>query len=115
MAIDDSDPSAGRATGRTVQTSVHARPVVLSSERAAWRPHNMLVPITDPENPYSKMMIELIAEQTPFPQSPLPRRRTDVVNASLTRRQRAGLAAVAGTFAVLAILITEGAIGGLQS
>ena len=75
----------------------------------------MLVPLTDPENPYSKMMLELIADQTPFPRSPLPRRRTEVVDASLSRRERAGVAAVAGTFAVLAVAITTGAIRGLQS
>ena len=33
----------------------------------------MLVPLTDPENPFAAMMLELIEDTKPYPQSRLPR------------------------------------------
>ena len=55
----------------------------------------MLVPLTDHDNAYSKMMLELIADQRPFPASPYPRRFTEVVSPSMTRRRVAGATTVA--------------------
>ena len=75
----------------------------------------MLVPLTDRENPYAKMMIELIADQTRFPTSPYPRRRTELVDSPLTRRQQAGLVAAIGAFAAIAIAFTLGALRAFQS
>ena len=43
----------------------------------------MLVPLTDQSNPYSSMMLQLIADQTPYPSSPLPRRFDEVVRPSV--------------------------------
>jgi hypothetical protein len=77
--------------------------------------HSMLVPLTDRENPYAKMMIDLIADQTAFPTSAYPRRRTEPVEAPLSRRQRAGVAAAIGAFAAIAIAVTLGAIRAFQS
>jgi hypothetical protein len=72
----------------------------------------MMVPLTDPQNPYSKMMIELIADQTPFPMSPVPRRTTEMVDEGMSRRQAAGVLAV---IAGLAVIAAMGAIRVLQS
>ena len=74
----------------------------------------MLVPVTDPENPYSKMMIELIADQTPFPKSPLPRRRVEPVSEPLSGRQRAGVAVGVAALAAIAVVGTLGVIRTLQ-
>jgi hypothetical protein len=72
----------------------------------------MMVPLTDPQNPYSKMMIELIADQTPFPMSPLPRRTTEMVDSGMSRRQAAGVVAV---IVGLGVIVATGAIRALQS
>jgi hypothetical protein len=54
----------------------------------------VLVPLTDRANPYARMMLELIADQRPFPASPYPRRFTERVEPSVTRRRILGATSV---------------------
>ena len=61
----------------------------------------MLVPLTDPTNKYSSMMLELIADQAPYPTSPLPRRSAEAVEP--TRRSRPILRSVVTTVVVIAV------------
>ena len=63
----------------------------------------MLVPLTDKSNPYSSMMLELIADQTPYPSSPLPSRFDEVVGPSV--RPRPGVGGVVVSVAVIALVI----------
>ena len=67
----------------------------------------MLVPLTDPQNAYTKMMLELIADQKPFPASPYPRRFTEVVDPSVTRRRAVGLASVAIGILVIGLALVS--------
>jgi hypothetical protein len=62
----------------------------------------VLVPLTDPENPLSHMMLEMIADQKSYPSSPVPRRTTEMVDAPRNRGRLAALIAVAGIL-VLAV------------
>ena len=76
----------------------------------------MLVPLTNAENPYSKMMLQLIADQTPFPQTPWPRRRgLERVDAPLSRGQRLGVLGSAAALAVVVVMIALSASRALQS
>jgi hypothetical protein len=63
----------------------------------------VLVPLTDRSNPYSSMMLELIADQTPYPSSPLPRRFDEAVRPSV--RPGRGVGAVIASVAVIAVMI----------
>jgi hypothetical protein len=63
----------------------------------------VLVPLTDKSNPYSSMMLELIADQTPYPSSPLPRRFDEVVRASV--RPGPGVGGVVASVAIIALVI----------
>ena len=67
----------------------------------------MLVPRTDPQNAYTKMMLELIADEKPFPASPYPRRFTEVVDPSVTRRRAVGLASVAIGILVIGLALVS--------
>ncbi len=64
----------------------------------------MLVPLTDSSNPYSAMMLELIADQKRYPQSAYPRRelRTTIRSGGRRRARLAALAAAAGLVALAA-------------
>jgi hypothetical protein len=73
----------------------------------------MLVPLTDPANPHSKMMLELIADQTPFPRSPYPRQDTELLGPGTSRRYVAGVLAVLVSIFVAAVVF--GAARALQS
>ena len=77
----------------------------------------MLVPLTQPENPYSNMMLQLIADQTPFPQTPGPRRPGGVerVDAPVSRTQRLGLLVSVAALSVVAVAVVIGAIRAVQS
>ena len=73
----------------------------------------MLVPLTDPSNKYSSMMLELIADQTPYPSSPLPRRFAEVVEPSM--RPGPIVRAVVTTVVIVAVAtVLVGAIRALQ-
>jgi hypothetical protein len=71
----------------------------------------VLVPLTDSNNPYSKMMLDLIVDQTPFPSSPLPRRTTQMVEQRMTPGQ---IAAVVAIVVALGGAIVAGLIRTLQ-
>jgi hypothetical protein len=73
----------------------------------------MLVPLTDPENPHSKMMLELIADQTPFPRSPYPRRETELLEPGTSRRYVAGVLAVLVSIFLAAVVLNAARV--LQS
>ena len=76
----------------------------------------MLVPLTNAENPYSRMMLQLIADQTPFPQTPWPRRRgLERVDAQLSRGQRFGVVVSSVALAVVIVMVAISAIRAIQS
>jgi len=64
----------------------------------------VLVPLTDKSNPYSSMMLELIADQTPYPSSPLPLRFDEVVRPSV--RPGPGVGGVVASVAIVALVIS---------
>ena len=73
----------------------------------------MLVPLTDPSNKYSSMMLELIADQTPYPSSPLSRRFAEVDEPSM--RPGPIVRSVVTTVVLLAVAtVAIGAIRALQ-
>jgi hypothetical protein len=67
----------------------------------------VLVPLTDPQNTYTKMMLDLMADQRPFPASPYPRRFTEVVEPSVTTRRAVGLATVAIGVLVIGVALVS--------
>ena len=72
----------------------------------------MLVPLTDSTNPYTAMMLELIANDRRYPASKYPRERTEVARnatATATRGRRLALIAAA-LIGVAAIAFVTGLI-----
>jgi hypothetical protein len=73
----------------------------------------MLVPLTDRDNPHAKLMLELIADQTPFPRSAFPRSETEMVNAGRSGRYVARV--LVGLIGIFLAAVVFGAVRALQS
>ncbi len=65
----------------------------------------MLAPLADPENTHSGMALELIADQKPYPASADPKRFTEIVEPSITRRRAAGATSVALGALVIGLVV----------
>jgi hypothetical protein len=88
------------------------RPVVLQERAGRQEAHVVLVPLTDTTNPYTVLMLELIANDRRYPVSKYPRERNVAVrtaSAAASRGRRLALIAAA-LVGVAAIAFVTGLI-----